>query len=179
MANPSDRICLDSNVIIDCLDKTDPWWSHIEPILREAEKNRLAFVMSVIAKAEVLTISSKTPEESLRIINSFFRQTYAHIYGVNERTAEHAATIRRRINLDPADSLHLATAVEHKIPILLTRDGEGTKKRRKKKLIDANNMFDVEIITPEAYFDRLGDDVKQSEISDIGDSETTNEDRET
>ena len=97
MANPSDRICLDSNVIIDLLDKTEPWWTHIEPIVREAESNRLDFALSVVAKAEVLFTSSETPEESLKTINSFFRKPYVHVYGVSERTAEHAATIRRRI----------------------------------------------------------------------------------
>lgn len=175
MANLSDRICLDSNVIIDCLDKTEPWWRHIEPIVREAESGRLAFVLSVVAKAEVLTISSETPEESLRIINSFFRKPYVHVYGVSERTAEHAATIRRRINLDTADSLHLATAVEHKVPVLLTRDGDGKKKGRKERLLDANDIFGVEVITPKAYFERLSDEVKQTEIPQDTETKTSEE----
>ena len=173
MANLSDRICLDSNVIIDCLDKAEPWWTHIEPIIREAESNRLAFVLSVVAKAEVLTISSKTPTESLRTINSFFRKEYVHVYGVSERTAEHAATIRRRINLDTADALHLATAVEHKVPILLTRDGDRKKRGSKKRLLDANDIFGVEIITPDAYFKRLGDEVKQTELPKDAETETS------
>ena len=138
MANPSDELCLDSNVIIDLLDKTDRY-HHIAPILKEAESGRLAFILSVIAKSEVLSVGSETTAESNRIIGAFFRRPYVHIYGVSELTADITADVRRRIGLDTPDAIHLATAIEREVPILLTRDGA---------LLEANSIMNVEIITP-------------------------------
>ena len=124
----------------------------------------MAFILSVIAKSEVLTLGSGTLAESNRIIGAFFRRPYVHIYGVSERTADITADVRRRISLDTPDAIHLATAIERGVPILLTRDG---------KLLEANGIMNVEIITPKEYFDRLGDSSKQTELPVDGETVAT------
>lgn len=168
MASPSDEIYWDSNVVIDCLSKAEPWFHHIEPILRSAERRKVSIVVSVVCKAEVLTVRGNVDDRGLQTIADFFEQPYVHLYAVSERTADIAADVRRRSSLDTADAIHLATAIERKVTTLLTRDGEGARnKGNRDTLLELNKEFgdpSIDIMTPQTYFGNLPDEVKQQVI---------------
>lgn len=170
MAKTYDLIYLDSCVIFDCLMPKSKYYNHVEPLIREAEADNLHIISSVLCRAEVYLVRGRSPKKSAQIIESFFNQEYVHNYAVDERIAMKAVEIRRNANLETADAIHLATAVVLKCQAFLTRDGDGkkAKKGQKKTILELRDDLSaqIEILTPEEFFDYLSSETKQMQLED-------------
>ena len=180
MAKSYDLLYLDSCVVIDLLAKTPSQIGHLEPILLEAEKENIQFVVSVLCLAEVYTLADMPFSEAYSLIRDFFAQEYVNVYNVDEKIALQAAELRKKSKLETADALHLATALRHHAQAFLTRDGEGKKgkKRRKETILELRDELAdrIDILTPKEFFESLSSDARQTtmpdEIADESEAET-------
>lgn len=159
----SDTLYWDSNVIIDCLQKGEPW-HHIEPILKQAEAGRIDIIVSALCLAEVIKDKTKPNEDVTALIEQFFEQPYVHVYSANESTMKLAGQLRLQHELTTIDAIHLATALERKVGVFLTRDGTSGKKTG---ILNLKNQFKspkMDIMTPAEYFSLLSTESKQDDI---------------
>jgi predicted nucleic acid-binding protein len=168
MGKQSNLVYLDSCVIIDCLEKTPVRYQHLEPIIKEAESQRLQVIASVLCKAEVLRVQNMPDSDADELINAFFEQEYVHLYAVDNRIAERAASIRKNFPLETADAVHVATAIQMNVGTFITRDGEGRSgKGRKKTILELRHSLgrQIDILSPIEFFGSLSSDVKQIHIA--------------
>ena len=145
-------------VAIHCLQKTPEQMPFIVPMIREAEQGKLLLVCSTILKTETFKVkgSEVEPANQIEMIRRFFQNEYFQFEAVHDWIADFAQDLRRDFGLTATDAIHLATAVFTRTPILLTRDGETTKR---KKLLPLDGKIrhrdpggpPLRIMTPAAY----------------------------
>jgi predicted nucleic acid-binding protein len=155
---PIDKIAWDAMVAIDCLQKTPEQLPFIVPMIREAEEGKLLLVCSTILKTETFKVKGSTAESAKQIetIRAFFQNEYFQFEAVHDWIAEFAQDLRREHGLTATDAIHVATAVYTRTPILLTRDGETTKRKKLLPLDGRIRHRDpggpvLRIMTPRAY----------------------------
>ena len=166
MAKQSDAVYWDSCVIIDYLEKNERF-HHIEPIVRQAIKKGLYVVVSTVCYAEVFKVNGESNDAASKLIAQFFEQPYVIVSAASERTMRKAAEIRKRVSLETADAIHVATALERGVSAFLTRDGVKHKPGKKSILSLAPELVgSLRIITPQEYFNQLNTDIRQEEIPD-------------
>jgi len=98
-----------------------------ENVLALAEEGKLLIVTSAITLTEVIRLEGKPrlkPEQE-ETIRKFFEREYIIVRNVDRVVAERARQlIWEHSFLRPKDSIHIATALELKIPILDTFDDD-------------------------------------------------------
>lgn len=153
----------DSCVFIDCIQKFQPHFADIEPILENAINGTIVIVASAISLAEVVKLNQSTdPEEKqAQTIQDFFENDYIALRALDRMTASLAGSFVRKHNLKPADAVHVATAIHAGCHALLTYDGEqrGNKpKRNKTFLLDMDRKIDpsLQIEMPGDYLRKHG-----------------------
>jgi predicted nucleic acid-binding protein len=156
--SPPTRIAWDSTVCIDFFQKTPGRYEYIRPIVEDAmaEPPQVIIVISVMAIAETLGSESSTPDDHRTIIRSFFDSKFVYPQSCDRGIAELAQDLRRKHPLNPADAIHLATAVHTQCSVLLTNDGDG--RRTKRRLIPLDGLIQcggakLRIMSPQAYQD--------------------------
>ncbi len=126
-----EKLGWDAMVAIDCLQKTKPdQMACITPIIRDAEEGKLQLVCSTILKTETCKIDGIEPAKQIELIHGFFENEYFQFEAVHDWIADHAQSLRRDYGLTTIDAIHIATAVFTRTPILLTRDGETSKRKK-------------------------------------------------
>jgi predicted nucleic acid-binding protein len=119
-----------------------------------AEAGELLIVVSTMAIAETYKIDGETPDGAKRIIQEFFDRKWIDPVAAGRRVAEVAAEIRRGHGIKGADSIHVATALVTRCPILLTDDGRDKSKKHTLLPLDGLLALDgdpLRIMTPEDY----------------------------
>ena len=124
-------IAWDTMVIIDCLQKTAGQYQFIDPLVKEAEDEKLMVVVSVMAIAETYKLNGRTTEEAVHIIDDFFVLPWVHPEDAGQAIAKSAAQLCRDYGIVNPDATHVATAKFTNCTVFLTRDG--VRKRRNKK----------------------------------------------
>lgn len=121
----------DSCVVIDYLRKHEERFPLIQPMIDQAEKGELKIVVSEITPAEVLTLeklgglTANEITEHAGVIADFFERSYVVGRIVDRSISTAAARLRRKHHpLSTCDSLILATALQHKVPVVYTFDGD-------------------------------------------------------
>lgn len=101
-----------------------------EAVLSEAEDGRIQIVTSALTIAEVINHrgSDPIPDSKRADVERFFRNEYIAIRNITRRTAEYARELVWDHGIKPKDALHVAAAVEGKLPLLNTFDDELLKK---------------------------------------------------
>jgi predicted nucleic acid-binding protein len=153
--NPLLQIGWDSVAVIDFLDQKAGRFPFLLPIAKDAEDRKLIIVISTMAVAETLHLSTAPPADQARIISDFFDRPFVHREAAGLSVCEIARDIRRAHPVDGADSIHLATAVHTNTPFFLTNDGDSKRKKKPllpldKKIVLANESS-LRIMTPESY----------------------------
>lgn len=93
-------------------------------IINQAESRQLEIVVSTIAEAEVAYLPGLSIEDSEAKIREFFSREYIVVVSYDSPIARIARRLIRnyRPGLKPADAVHMATALQWRIPILETID---------------------------------------------------------
>ena len=105
--------------------------------------------------AETLRLTGTLSADQETIISDFFERPFVHRESVGLFIAERARDIRRKYEVDSADSIHIATAAQTNSQFFLTYDG--TKRRNKKPLLKLDQQIfladgsPLRIVTPEEY----------------------------
>lgn len=130
---PTTRVCWDSCVIIDYIQKTDGRYDILREIVDQARSGEVVLVVSALACAEVYKIDKDKPlsADDERKIKDFFENEYVSVRNVTRFIGMHAAKIAREHGLPPPDAIHVATALKYKCSVLHTYDGCGVRKKRK------------------------------------------------
>jgi predicted nucleic acid-binding protein len=100
-----------------------------------ADKGALKIVTSAMTVAEVVKGPDEgvLPEDQAELIASYFEHDWIELIPVDRPIAEKAAALARdHSGLKPADSIHLATAIESKVIMLHTYDQRHLGKLSKK-----------------------------------------------
>ena len=118
----------------------------------KAKSGDLKIAVSTITLTEVIKLKGKPKlkQEQEELIRKFFENDFIVMFNLNRWTAELARhLIWEYSNLDPKDSIHVATALFNNIPILNTFDEELKKLNEKFKLSDkSKNLIICEPILP-------------------------------
>ena len=111
-----------SCTIIDYLEGK-PRAKDCELIIEQAKRRELEIVVSVVAMGEVAKIEGVADAEAEAKISQFFREYYVVPAAYDILVAEKVRDlIRRYKGLKPFDAAHVATALQHSIPVLETFD---------------------------------------------------------
>lgn len=154
--NPLPQIGWDSCVILDFLDQRPDRYPFILPIAKDAFDKKIVIVVSMLAIAETLHLSTAPPDQE-KTISDFFDSPFVHREAPSQFICELARDIRRAHPVDGADSIHLATAAFTNTPFFLTTDG--TARKKKKPLlpldwkIELMNGQRLRIMSPKDYDD--------------------------
>lgn len=102
-------------------------------VIEAAEKGELQIITSALTIAEVLYLKGhrKIAADSAEKVCRFFENDYIIIVTLDRYIAETARNFIWIYNVRPKDSIHVATAIKAKVPILDTFD-EGLIKLSKK-----------------------------------------------
>lgn len=115
---------------------SDPFlgWLQEEPekvaacsgVVEEAENGEVLIVTSALTIAEVLYRRQKgqIPADKRQKVVAFFRNEYIAVRNVTRSIAEYARDLVWDHGIDPKDAIHVATALDGKVPVLQTFDGE-------------------------------------------------------
>lgn len=101
--------------------------------LERAGKGEVGIITSSLALAEVLWMRGgpKLPEDKATKLRAFFRRSYIRVYNLTRGIAESAQDLVWHHDVRPKDAVHVATAIELKVPTLETFDDGLLKKAGK------------------------------------------------
>lgn len=93
--------------------------------VEKAKKGELKIITSAITLTEVIRLKDKPPltQQDEKKISGFFKHEYIIIQNLDRKIAEFSRNLMwKHPALKPKDSIHVATAILRKIPILNTFD---------------------------------------------------------
>ncbi len=93
-------------------------------VLSAAEDGKILIVTSALTIAEVLALRGrlKIPAADREKVEKFFRQEYVVVRNITRRISEDARSFVWDFGVAPKDALHVATAIEAKLPLMNTFD---------------------------------------------------------
>lgn len=96
-----------------------------EEVLDQAKVGNVEIVLSALALAETLNLAKMPaiPKSSRETVRKFFGRSAFVVADVTRRIAERAQDLVWDYGVSPKDALHVATALEHAVPVLHTFDG--------------------------------------------------------
>ena len=123
---PGPRRLWDSCIVIGYLAGYEDLKPDCPLIIDQAERGQLEIVVSVIATIEVAYLQGYSDPASEAKINEFFGRDYIVPVGINTHISPIARGLirkyRNEARIEPADAVHLATAIQWKIPLIETTD---------------------------------------------------------
>lgn len=120
-----DRVYWDSDCFLGWLLEDAGKTDSCEEVLIDDQDGRLQIVTSALTIAEVLALrfQPKIPVDRRTAVEGFFKNEFIIVRTVTRRTAENARELVWTHGIAPKDALHVATALEAKLPMLHTFDG--------------------------------------------------------
>jgi len=118
------RVYWDSDCFLGWLLEDAGKVDSCEEVLIDAQDGRLQIVTSALTIAEVLALrfQPKIPADRRVVVEGFFKNEFILVRTITRRTAESARELVWSYNIAPKDALHVATALEAKMPMLHTFD---------------------------------------------------------
>ena len=119
------KVYWDSNCFLGLLKQESDKINACMGTIDKAEKGELLIVTSAITFIEVIKMPGEPPlkQESEKIIEQFFKNSFMHIINVDREIGTIARDLLWKHDaLKPKDSIHVASAIFHKIPKLNTFD---------------------------------------------------------
>ena len=109
-------------------------WLQAEPdkeefcrqVLEAAEESRVLLITSALTLAEVLYLRGRSPipRERKEQVVTFFKNEYIAVRNVTRHVAEYARELVWENGIAPKDAIHVATALDARVPLLNTFDGD-------------------------------------------------------
>ncbi len=95
-----------------------------EAVLEEAAEGKIIIATSALTIAEVLKLrgEKKIPVEMEQEVIKFFKAEYIAIRNVTRLIAEQARALVWHNGIDPKDAIHVATALDARLPLFNTFD---------------------------------------------------------
>lgn len=92
--------------------------------LERAEAGEVCIFTSALTIAECLWLrgNPKIPKNRADIVRGFFRRSFIRVRNVTRKTSELAQDLVWDSGIRPKDAIHVATAIEGRVPILETFD---------------------------------------------------------
>ena len=114
----------DANVFLGWFQNETDKVNKCRGVIKLAEDGELIIVTSALTMTEVIKLRGKPrlKKEKETKIRRFFEQEFMSIRSVDRNIAEHARQLIWQHNVDPKDSIHLATALKLKLSIFDTFD---------------------------------------------------------
>lgn len=125
-AMPAERRLWDSSVIIGYLAGQDDLKEVCELIIASAERGEIEIIVATMATVEVAYLEGLSDEDSEAKIRELFGRDYITPVAIDMRVAAISRGLIRKYRtgprLKPPDAIHLATAMQWRIPVLETTD---------------------------------------------------------
>ena len=113
----------DSNAFLGYLKGEEDKYDDCESVLEAADQGRIIIVTSALTLAEVLyTRKLILPEADKIKIDNFFKSVFISVRNVTRKIAEDARNVVWQYKVRPKDAVHIATALQHRIPVFNTFD---------------------------------------------------------
>ena len=117
------KLFLDTNIVIDLLDKREPFWHDAMTLFSLAYNKQVQLIVSPITFAIVSYLLRKHEEETLRSLLSTFRQL-AHVSTTDELVVDDSLASEFK---DFEDAMQYYTALRAKATAIITRNGDDFK----------------------------------------------------
>jgi predicted nucleic acid-binding protein len=120
MANSPEPLYWDTDVFIHRFQRTPEHIAILEQITEAAERGDIVFVQSTFTISELVKDpeGEKLTNEQESIIESFFENEFVIVRTLTEQIAFLSRKIAREYGTKPGDSVHIATALFWKVPVL-------------------------------------------------------------
>jgi predicted nucleic acid-binding protein len=118
-------ICLDANVVIYLVER-DPLW-HPRGVARLTAATAAGDTLAISDAARLECLVGPLRSANAAVLGdyqTFFADPGIRVLPVTSAVWERAARIRANLNLQPLDSVHLASAAEHGCGLFLTNDAQ-------------------------------------------------------
>ena len=116
----------DSAVFLALLQEEEQRVYACRGVVQAAQKGDVTILTSALTLAEVLWLRNnpRLDRDREETIRAFFEQPYIRIANVDRPTAEYAREIIWNHNVQPKDSIHLATALRHRVDVVDSFDSD-------------------------------------------------------
>ena len=123
----------DSDVFLGWFQNEEDKVDKCHGVVKLAEDGELIIVTSALTMTEVIKLKGKPKlkKDKETIIRKFFEQGFMSIRSLDRTIAEDARQLIWQFNVNPKDSIHLATALKLKLSIFDTFDGDLIKLNNK------------------------------------------------
>ena len=114
----------DSDCFIAWFDQETGKFEKCKATVDKVTAGEIKLMVSAITLIEVIKLKNHNmlPKEKEDIIKAFFQNDFIKIVNVDRYIAEIARNLIWEFNVHPKDSIHVATAIFHKVPVLNTFD---------------------------------------------------------
>jgi len=114
----------DSDCFLGYLNEEEDKVDLCQAVLDDAEKGKILIVTSALTITEVLWLKDgrKIVKEKSEKIRKFFQNAYIVVENVTRNIALIAQDVVWDYSVEPKDSIHVATAVQRKIPLINSFD---------------------------------------------------------
>ena len=157
----ADRRYWDANAFLGWFNDEQDKVGACQGVLEAAESGTIEIVTSALTLVEVIKLKGEKhlPREKEEIIRGFFENPYIIVREVDRFIAEDARELIWAHNLNPKDSVHLATALRLKLSVLDTFDRDLMKLTGKlgvpKLIIGHPNVPHTPDMFPETHSDSV------------------------
>ena len=116
----------DSDCFLGYLNEEEDKVDLCQEVLDEAEKDKILIVTSALTIAEALWLKDgrKIVKEKSEKIRKFFQNDFIDIRNVTREIAQMAQDVVWDHSIEPKDSIHVATAMKFKMPLMNSFDGD-------------------------------------------------------
>jgi len=114
----------DSDCFIAWFDQEVGKYEKCKATVDKIMAGEIKLVVSAITLIEVIKLKNHNmlPRDKENTIKEFFQNDFMKIVNVDRYIGEIARNLIWRFNVHPKDSIHVATAILHKVPVLNTFD---------------------------------------------------------
>jgi predicted nucleic acid-binding protein len=135
----------DANLFCKFFNPEEEKWDDVNQALNKAKDGELLIVTSALTLAEVVKVNAelKLSPDQRQMVKALFEEPYIAVTAVTPITGEIARDLVWDFNIDPKDSVHVATAIERRVPVFHCYDGRLKKKGEKHviKMLDFEMEF--------------------------------------
>lgn len=113
------------------LGETEGFYEAVDSLIRQASEGGLTIATSDVVYTEVLKVPGVDEADGgQQAIEALLDREWIEILASNTEIMRAAGDVRREYGLAGIDSIHVATAIAYKVPVLYTYDEEMLSKRR-------------------------------------------------
>lgn len=147
--------CWDTCICIDFIKQVNPVFEYTKELFEKAQNGKGMIVISSLVMVESSNLGDEHPRDKIQKVLRFMNSDGIEEAQIDRNICELALEVRSTEKVTQFDAIHIATALFHNIPVLLTHDG--LKKKKEKPLLPLDNFFKLKngkplrILTPEQF----------------------------